>query len=131
MTECGGGGRKRGRGQSLRTPANRQRPPPTRALGCLTRLLLCNDLRILESSLAELASLFRAHGEHGLADWLDHTTQGDPERQPQRVLEMFTHGMGGMMDRPLYSSGQLDAAATERRDVLADQVHEQARAQLH
>jgi hypothetical protein len=50
---------------------------------------------MLESSLAELAGLFRAHDEQGLADWIDHTTQGDPERLPQRVLLMFTHGMGG------------------------------------
>jgi hypothetical protein len=86
---------------------------------------------MLESSLAELASLFRAHDEDGLADWLAHTFQGDPDRLPRRVLEMFTHGMGGLMDRPLYSNGQVDRSATEHRDELADQVFEQARARLH
>lgn len=101
------------------------------ALWYPTRLLPCHDLRMLESSLAELASLFRAHDEHGLADWLDRTTHGDPERLPRRVLEMFTHGMGGLMDRPLYSNGQLDRSATEHRDVLANQVYERARARLH
>src|SRR5215510_12436437 len=44
---------------------------------------------------------------------------------------MFTHGMGVLLDRPLYTQGQLDRAATERRDSLAEQVHEQARALLH
>lgn len=86
---------------------------------------------MLESLLAELARLFRAHDEQGLADWIDHTTEGDPERLPQRVLEMFTHGMGGLMDRALYSYGQLDRNATEHRDVLANRVYEQARARLH
>jgi hypothetical protein len=86
---------------------------------------------VLESSLTELARLFREHDEHGLADWIDHTAQGDPERLPNRVLEMFTHGMGGLMDRPLYSGGELDRSATERRDALTDQVYEQARARLH
>jgi hypothetical protein len=86
---------------------------------------------MLESLLAELASLFRSHDEQGMADWIDHTAEGDPERLPQRVLEMFTHGMGGLMDRALYSDGQLDRSATEHRDVLANQVYDQARAQLH
>jgi hypothetical protein len=94
-------------------------------------LLRCNDLTMLESSLAELAGLFRAHEEQGLADWIDHTAASDPERLPQRVLQMFTHGMGGLMDRPLYSDGQLDVSATERRDALADEVYDQARARLH
>jgi hypothetical protein len=85
---------------------------------------------MLESSLAELASLFREHDESGLADWIDHTAHGDPEQLPQRVVEMFTHGMGGLMDRPLYSGGELDRVATERRDALADEVYEQARARL-
>jgi hypothetical protein len=85
----------------------------------------------LESLLAELASLFRAHDEPGLADWIDHNTQGDRESLPHRVLAMFTHGMGGLMDRPLYSDGQLDRSATEHRDLLANQVYEQARERLH
>jgi len=44
---------------------------------------------------------------------------------------MFTHGMGVLLDRPLYTQGQLDRAATGRRDSLAEQVYEQARALLH
>lgn len=44
---------------------------------------------------------------------------------------MFTHGMGGLMDRPLYSDGQLDVSAMERRDALADEVYDQARARFH
>ena len=87
-------------------------------------------LRMLESSLAELATLFRAHDEHDLADWLDHTVEGDPERLPRRVLGMFTRGMGGLMDGPLYSDGQVDGSATEHRNALARQVFEQARARL-
>jgi len=94
-------------------------------------VLLCDALVMLESLLSELASLFRAHDEEGLANWIDHTIQGDAERLAQRILEMFTHGMGGLLDRPLYTQGQLDRAATGRRDSLAEQVYEQARALLH
>jgi hypothetical protein len=43
---------------------------------------------------------------------------------------MFTHGMGGLMDGPLYSDGQVDGSATEHRNALARQVFEQARARL-
>jgi hypothetical protein len=39
--------------------------------------------------------------------------------------------MGGLMDRPLYSDGQFDRNATERRDALVDQVYEHARERLH
>jgi hypothetical protein len=41
---------------------------------------------------------------------------------------MFTHGRGGLMDRPLYLNGQIDRSAAEHRGVLADQVFQQARA---
>ena len=43
---------------------------------------------------------------------------------------MFTPGMGGLMDRALYSGGELDLAATSRRDELADEIFQQARAGL-
>jgi hypothetical protein len=85
---------------------------------------------MLESLLAELANLFRQYNEPDLARWIDDTAHGDPEHLPQRVLEMFRHGMGGLMDRALYSAGELDKAATERRDALADEIYEQARARL-
>lgn len=85
---------------------------------------------MLESLLAELSDLFRQHDEQHLAEWIEHTAQGDPERLPQRVLGMFTHGMGGLMDRPLYSGDQFDTAATARRDALADEIYEQARARF-
>jgi len=85
---------------------------------------------MLESSLSALASLFRDHDEPGLANWIDSAAVGDPGRLPQRVLEMFTHGMGGLMDRPLYSGGHIDRLATNRRDELADKVYEEARARL-
>jgi hypothetical protein len=85
---------------------------------------------MLESSLTALARLFRDHDEPGLASWIDNVAADDPDRLPQRVLEMFTHGMGGLMDRALYSGGELDRAATRRRDELANDVYEQARARL-
>jgi hypothetical protein len=43
---------------------------------------------------------------------------------------MFTHGMGGLMDRALYSGGELDVAATTRRDELAEEVFDRARDRL-
>ena len=90
-----------------------------------------NDFRMLELTLVELASLYRAHDEHGVADWLDETVQGDLDRLPRRVLEMFTRGMGGWMDHALYTNGQVDRSATEHRDELAHQLFEHARERLH
>jgi hypothetical protein len=85
---------------------------------------------MLETSLSALAQLFRDHDEPGLAGWIDSVMADGPDRLPQRVLNMFTHGMGGLMDRALYSGGELDLAATNRRDELADDVYEQAKARL-
>ena len=47
------------------------------------------------------------------------------------ALALFRHGMGGLLDCPLYSDGKVDQAATDRRDELADQVYEAAKAMLH
>jgi hypothetical protein len=85
---------------------------------------------MLETSLLNLARLFRDHGEPGLAGWIDNVMADGPDRLPQRVLAMFRHGMGGLMDRPLYSGGELDLAATKRRDEVANDVFEQAKAGL-
>jgi hypothetical protein len=46
------------------------------------------------------------------------------------VLSLFTHGMGGLVDQPLYVDGVLDQAATRRRDALAEEVHQAAVARL-
>jgi hypothetical protein len=43
---------------------------------------------------------------------------------------MFTQGMGGLLDRALYSGGELDLAATTRRDELADEVFQRAKSRL-
>jgi hypothetical protein len=85
---------------------------------------------MLETSLMALARLFRDHDEPGLADWIDSVMANGPDRLPQRVLSMFTHGMGGLMDRALYSGGELDVAATTRRDELAEEVFDRARDRL-
>jgi hypothetical protein len=85
---------------------------------------------MLEESLVQLASLFRQHDEAALARWIEGTASGDRERLPQRVLQMFTHGMGGLMDRALYTGGELDKDATNRRDALAQKAYEEAMAQL-
>jgi hypothetical protein len=85
---------------------------------------------MLETSLVALARLFRDHDEPGLASRIDSVMAEGPDRLPQRVLNMFTHGMGGMLDRALYSGGELDLAATTRRDELAEEVFEKAKARL-
>jgi hypothetical protein len=85
---------------------------------------------MLETSLLALARLFRDHDEPGLASWIDSVMAEGPDRLPQRVLNMFTHGMEGLQDRALYSGGELDLAATTRRDRLAEDVFEQAKARL-
>lgn len=62
---------------------------------------------------------------------------GDEDRLPARVLELFTHGMGGLLDEPLCGPPvplgerrEVDRAATDERDQLADQLFEEARRQL-
>jgi hypothetical protein len=85
---------------------------------------------MLETSLLTLAQLFRDHDEPGLAGWIDSVMAEGPDRLPQRVLNMFTHGMGGILDRAIYSGGELDLAATTRRDELAEEVFEKAKARL-
>jgi hypothetical protein len=86
---------------------------------------------VLLSLLDELAGHFRKYGELRLADAVGGAAAGEPEQLPRRVLSLFRHGMGGLLDCPLYSHGKVDQAATDRRDQLADQVYEAATAMLH
>jgi hypothetical protein len=55
---------------------------------------------MLRDDVENLAAHFRAYGESRLADALDGTLDGPEDRLPRRVLAMFTHGMGGLMDTP-------------------------------
>lgn len=86
---------------------------------------------VLLSLLDDLAEHFRTYGEHGLANAVAGAADGEPEQFPRRVLALFRRGMGGLLDCPLYSHGKVDRAATDRRDELADQVYEAARAMMH
>jgi hypothetical protein len=86
---------------------------------------------VLLSLLDELAEHFRSYGEPLLANAVAGAAGGDPEQLPRRVLALFGRGMGGLRDCPLYSDGQVDQAATDRRDELAHEVFEAARAMLH
>jgi len=89
-----------------------------------------HNVRVLEDSLGAFAAHLRAFGEPHLAAAVEGARDGDPARLPQRVLSLFTHGMGGLVDQPLYVDGVLDQAATRRRDALAEEVHQAAVARL-
>lgn len=66
--------------------------------------------------------------EPKLAAAVRGTLAGPTEELPRRVLALFTHGMGGLLDRPLCKGdGQVDAQATHRRDLLADDLWKVAR----
>jgi hypothetical protein len=88
------------------------------------------DQGVLEETARTLADLFRTYDETNLAVAVEGAIPGDPARMPQRVLELFTHGMGGLLDCPLYSDGHVDRDATKRRDELAERLHSEARSLL-
>lgn len=88
-----------------------------------------ND-RVIEDAARGLADHLRQHGEPHLADAVEGALPGDPSRLPQRVLALFTHGMGGLLDVLLYANGQVDREATELRDELAERLHAEAKSQL-
>jgi hypothetical protein len=77
----------------------------------------------VHDAIEDLATHFRRHGEPNLASAVERTLSGSEDRLPQRVLALFTHGMGGLMDSPLYRDGVVDREATERRDELAERLH--------
>jgi hypothetical protein len=54
-----------------------------------------------------------------LADWLDSRLQGDEDHLPDRILEVFTHGMGGLFDRH----------TTAAKNQLAERLHNEAKRQ--
>ena len=85
---------------------------------------------MLVDAVRDLADHLRAYSEPDLARALDGVIEGPPEKLPRQVLAMFTHGMGGLLDRPLYSGEAVNAQATERRDDLAHVMYEAARAEL-
>jgi hypothetical protein len=85
----------------------------------------------LLSLLGELAGHFRAHGELSRASAVEGAAAGQPEQLPRRVLALFTRGMGGLRDSPLYSHGEVDHAATGLRYQLADRVFNTAKTMLH
>jgi hypothetical protein len=84
----------------------------------------------VEDAVRRLAAHFRQWDEPHLAAAVEDTLTGDPAHLPRRVLALFTRGMGGLMDRPLYLDGAVDQRATEERDLLADRLYEQARSAL-
>lgn len=91
---------------------------------------LCKHPPVLVDAVRELADHFRTFNEPDLARALDGVLAGPLDTLPRRVLALFSHGMGGLLDRPLYSGDAVDAQATERRDDLADLMYEAAKAEL-
>ena len=85
---------------------------------------------MLEDAMDTFTEHLRAYGEPRLTAAVEGTKEGDPDRLPQRVLSLFTHGMGGLLDVPRYEDGALNSEATQRRDELAEQIYSAAQAQL-
>lgn len=90
----------------------------------------CDTAAALEEAMEAFALHLRAFEEPGLAAAVEGARDGDPDRLPQRVLSLFSRGMGGLLDVPLYRNGAVDQPATVRRDELATAVFEAAKASL-
>jgi hypothetical protein len=73
-----------------------------------------------------LADHLSVHGSE-LGSVVRDVLTGEDERLPQRFLALFTHGMGGLLDVPLYSGGLVNRMATDERDRLAEFAFERAR----
>lgn len=84
----------------------------------------------LHDALEAFATHLRSYDEPDLASAVEGAKDGPPDRLAQRVVSLFTHGMGGLLDRPLYRDGQVDRDATMQRDALADRLHAAAVARL-
>lgn len=81
--------------------------------------------------MGELARHLSKWHEPNLAAAVQGALAGEAELLPRRALALFTHGMGGLLDRPLYKrDGQVDQDATNRRDRLAEQVYSTAQEAL-
>jgi hypothetical protein len=77
-----------------------------------------------------LAAHLRAYDEPHVAAAVEETLAGDPADVPRRILALFRHGMGGLLDRDLYRDEIRDAAATAQRDELAEQLDNAAKRAL-
>ena len=85
---------------------------------------------VLRSAISAFAQHLAGHGEARLASVVAGTLAGEADRLAQRFLALFTHGMGGLLDVPLYAEGQVDRDATDERDRLADAAYRKARTVL-
>jgi hypothetical protein len=82
----------------------------------------------LRAAVDLLSRHFDRWHEANLASAVAGTLEGSSDELPDRVLALFTHGMGGLLDTPLRKrSGEVDLQATHRRDLLADDLWNVAR----
>lgn len=94
-----------------------------------------NSLRIgpphpearLRAAIVDLSRHFARWNEPDLSKAVEDTLDC-PGELPTRVMELFTEGIGGLLDRPLRKrSGSVDEQATHRRDLLADEARSAAK----
>jgi len=97
--------------------------------GILTRMPPMDEA-VLEQAMDDFAAHLRRYGEPNLASVVEGAKAGDPVRVPQRVVDLFTHGMGGLLDVPLYTEGTFDREATAKRDELAERMFQAAKDRL-
>ena len=90
----------------------------------------------LVAAVVALSEHFSAYSDERAA--VSRVLDGPREELSRRVLSLFTHGMGGLMDAPIYRVGpvavgqrrDVDADATARRDELCEQLYRVARGDL-
>ena len=83
-------------------------------------------LRTLIQAVEAFASHLASYGEPRLASVVADTLTGDADELPERFFALFRHGMGGLLDMPLYTKGHVDQAATDERDRLAEVAYQLA-----
>lgn len=84
----------------------------------------------LEETLRELAEVFRHGGAEAQASTLDRLLAEAGSDLPERLLDLYTQGMGGMYDPYLRRDGEPDPRANERRDVLAERAYQEAQERM-
>lgn len=77
----------------------------------------------IQSAGHDLAAHLRQYEELRLAEAVEAVLVGNDDDLVERVMELFRHGMGGILDRPLRKAGVEDRDATARRDELADRLY--------
>jgi hypothetical protein len=84
----------------------------------------------MRETMKELAVLFREFDADAQAGTFERLADDSSPDLPRQVLGLFTQGMGGMFDPALTRDGVVDREANDRREVLAERLFADAKAEL-